>query len=89
MRNITKNTILKCIIILILLFNAILVIIMASKREINNGEIPSIFSSSSRDKYDITEMRKETRKQVLSNELLKIYSDLYDYIQSQELEIQA
>ena len=79
MRNITKNTILKCIIILILLFNAILVIIMASKREINNGEIPSIFSSSSRDKYDITEMRKETRKHVLSNELLKIYSDLYDY----------
>ena len=42
----------------------------------NNGEITSL---SNKDKNYITQMEKEARKLELSNELLKIYSDLYDY----------
>ena len=75
MKNINKNTILKCLLILVLLYNAIIVIIIKIKTE-NNGEITSL---SNKDKNDITQMEKEARKLELSNELLKIYSDLYDY----------
>ena len=75
MKNINKNTILKCLLILVLLYNAIIVIIIRIKTE-NNGEITSL---SNKDKNYITQMEKEARKLELSNELLKIYSDIYDY----------
>lgn len=71
MRNIYK-----CLIILVLFFKAIFVIIKTTKREKNIWEI---FSLSSREQYEITEKNKEARKLALSNELLKIYSELYDY----------
>ena len=73
MKNINKNTILKCLLILVLLYNAIIVIIIKIKTE-NNGEITSL---SNKDKNYITQMEKEARKLELSNELLKIYSDIY------------
>ena len=68
------------LLLLVLLYNDI--IIIAAKRKNNNGEISSNFSSSNRDKYEIMQIKKETRKYSLSNELLKIYSELYDYARS-------
>ena len=62
MKNINKNTILKCLLILVLLYNAIIVIIIKIKTE-NNGEITSL---SNKDKNYITQMEKEARKLELS-----------------------
>ena len=73
---INKNIISKCLLILFLLYNAIIVIMKTTKTENNNGEKLYL---SNKDTYDIIQMKKETKKYQLSYKLLKIYSDLYDY----------
>ena len=76
MRNINKNIFLKCLFILALLYNDIIIIIITAKIESTNREI---FSLNNRYKYEITQKKKDIRKYLLSNEVIKIFSELYEY----------